>query len=116
MADRRVRLSRVAGEDSRFLDRYDFGDDWREDVLIEKGFPAEPDRRYLASIDGRRGGQPEDCGEPLGYAEHLEVRADRAEPRHREYREWVGDFFDPEAFDPADFDEHVRTLRALRQW
>jgi hypothetical protein len=85
---------------------YDFGDDWRHKVELEKVLPAEPNVTYPRCLKGRRASPPEDCGGPWGYAELLEVLAD---PQHEQYGEakaWVEMMkerpFNPEAFDPAD--------------
>lgn len=84
---------------------YDFGDDWRHQVALEKILPAEPGASYPRCLKGRRACPPEDSGGPWSYQELLEVLAD---PQHEQYAElsaWVESLaegaFDPEAFDPA---------------
>ena len=43
---------------------------------------------------------PEDCGGPWGYARLLAVLRDPKHEEHEEMAEWIGEDFDPEAFDP----------------
>jgi hypothetical protein len=84
---------------------YDFGDNWRHTVKLEKVLPVEPGATYPRCLKGRRACPPEDCGGPWGYQQLLEILAD---PHHEQYREtkiWVESMkegpFSPEAFDPA---------------
>ena len=49
-------------ERARVVYRYDFGDDWRHDIVVEKIIPAEPGVAYPRCTGGRRDGPPEDCG------------------------------------------------------
>jgi Plasmid pRiA4b ORF-3-like protein len=56
-------LAQVAGaERAKAVYRYDFGDDWRHDIVVEKIIPAEPGVAYPRCTGGRRDGPPEDCG------------------------------------------------------
>ena len=42
---------------------------------------------------------PEDCGGIWGYYNMLEVLQNPNEEEYEDYREWLGDDFDPEYFD-----------------
>ena len=56
-------LAQVAGaERAKVVYCYDFGDDWRHDIVVEKIIPAEPGVAYPRCTGGRRDGPPEDCG------------------------------------------------------
>jgi hypothetical protein len=44
-----------------------------------------------------------------GYRELLEILTDPARPEHDERREWLGRPFDPEAFDPHEFEDKSTT-------
>lgn len=103
-----VRLDSVAGAGSRFLYRYDFGDDWRHDVVVEKVVPDDGTITVPACVDGRRACPPEDCGGTSGFARMLEILADPSHPEHLEQSEWVGRDYDPAAFDPSEFEENLR--------
>lgn len=79
---------------------YDFGDGWRHKIVLEKVLSAEPGVKYPLCLSGKRACPPEDCGGIWGYEELLEIMKD---PNHEEYEErmeWIGDDFNPEAFDP----------------
>jgi Plasmid pRiA4b ORF-3-like protein len=56
-------LAQVAvAERAKAVYSYDFGDDWRHDIVVEKILPAEPGVAYPRCTGGRRDGPPEDCG------------------------------------------------------
>lgn len=109
--ERRTRLDAIAGEGSSFRYTYDFGDSWDHRVLVEKVLPADTTPTVPVCIAGRLACPPEDCGGPWGYRELLEILADPTHPEHDERREWLGRPFDPEAFDPSEFEDKLRNGR-----
>lgn len=109
--ERRTRLDAIAGEGSTFRYTYDFGDGWEHRVTVEKVLPAGSVATVPACIDGRRACPPEDCGGTWGYRELLEILADPEHPEHDERRDWLGRPFDPEAFDPSEFEDNLRNGR-----
>lgn len=74
---------------------YDFGDGWEHTIKIERLADAEPGVLYPRLIDAKGRCPPEDVGGPWGYAEFLEALGDPQHERHDEFREWVGEEFDP---------------------
>ena len=90
----------VARGVERFLYVYDFGDDWRHDIVIERVSEGEPHIDYPVFVDGKRRGPPEDVGGVGGFMEFLEAVRD---PMHREHREMIRWYSKP--FDPLDIDE-----------
>lgn len=107
--ERRTRLDAIAVEGSSFRYTYDFGDGWDHRIVVEKVLRATDVGAVPACIDGRRACPPEDCGGAWGYRELLEILADPAHPEHDERREWLGRPFDPEVFDPAEFEDNLRS-------
>ena len=92
---------------------YDFGDDWRHEIVLETVGRREAGTRYPRCLGGARACPPEDCGGIHGYAEVLATIAD---PHHEEYAstmKWLGRRYDPEAFDPARvrFDDPTKRWR-----
>ncbi|CAN5796507.1 hypothetical protein BH23ACT2_BH23ACT2_07190 [soil metagenome] len=108
--ERAVRLDSVAAAGSSFHYTYDFGDDWRHKVTVEKVGPVEPGTAVPDCIGGRRGGTPEDCGGPWGYQGILESLGGR--PGASDARlDFVGPSFDPATFDPGDFALNLANVR-----
>jgi len=81
---------------------YDFGDDWKHKIQLEKILPADKNITYPICTAGERACPPEDCGSVRGYEEFLEAIMDPQHQRHEELLEWAGGEFDPEHFDPKE--------------
>lgn len=107
-----IRLAQIApAVKSKFRYEYDFGDDWQHTVVVEKTLPAEEGRAYPLCLTGKRACPPEDCGGPWGYAELLEAISTPEHKEHAELRDWVGEEFDPEAFDLDAVNAELRRRR-----
>lgn len=110
--EHRARLNTLAPtEGSTFSYRYDFGDDWRHAIRVEKILPPEPGAQYPRCLTGKRSGPPEDCGGIWGYAELIETLQNPEREDYEEMRELVGDDFDPEAFSVETINAALRQLR-----
>ena len=97
-----VRLSDLidgSAKKVRWIYTYDFGDDWRHEILFEGSPPVDPEVSYPQCVDGKRACPPEDCGGTWGYVDLVAAISDKKHERHEEMLEWIGEF-DPEEFDP----------------
>lgn len=92
-------------EKQRIKYTYDFGDDWRHSVVVEKFLQVDASLNYPLCIKGKRACPPEDCGGPWGYADFLEAIGDTTNPEHDEMLEWIGEEFEPEEFDIEETNE-----------
>lgn len=101
----------VANVPGRFAYEYDFGDNWQHILEIERLFAIEEGIHYPRCLAGARACPPEDVGGIPGYKEFLEAIKDPKHPEHEDYLGWIGNNFDPEAF---DIDVINRRLRALQ--
>jgi len=109
---RDVRLSEVVEQGhTRFRYDYDFGDDWRHIIDIERTLPAEGGVRYPRCVQGERACPPEDCGGPHGYPYLLNKLQDPEHEEHEWALEWTGDDFDAEEFDLGKVNEKLHQLR-----
>lgn len=105
-----VRLDEVAAQRTKLRYTYDFGDDWRHEVLVEEVRAPLPGERLPVCLAGRRACPPEDVGGAYGYDNFLAAYDDPSHPEHDEYRTWVGRFFAP-----ADFDRDETTSLLQRE-
>jgi Plasmid pRiA4b ORF-3-like protein len=102
-----VALRDALGARRTFQYVYDYGDDWRHKVKVERVvMPAEP-IAYALCIGGENACPPEDVGGAPGYDEFLEALADPNHSEHEHFKTWIGRPFDPSAF---DIDEVNRRL------
>lgn len=94
----------------RFVYEYDFGDSWRHVILVEPPTTDAPSAPYPICTDGEYAGPPEDCGGVPSYEVLCDAIADPAHPQHAHWREWLGDDFDPNAFDRDKINAGLRRL------
>lgn len=111
---RSIRLSELVEQGhTRFRYDYDFGEDWKHIIEIEKTLPAEEGVRYPRCVKGERACPPEDCGGPYGYPDFLDKIQDPKHEEHEDTLEWVGGEFDPEEFDLEEVNDD---LYHFRRW
>ena len=83
----------------KFRYEYDMGDSWLHEIKVEKVGFVEPGVQYPRCTGGARACPPEDCGGFPDYMNILESFADPKHPEREELLEWIGEDFNPEAFD-----------------
>lgn len=101
----------TVGKVRRFFYDYDFGDNWRHEVVVEEVTAWPFGLKYAVCLDGQRACPPEDVGGTPGYEDFLRVLAD---PEHDEYEHmvgWSGGGFDPEEFSLAEANIALQRLR-----
>jgi Plasmid pRiA4b ORF-3-like protein len=89
----------LAGRCVKFQYEYDMGDSWTHEIKVEKVLSARSDVHYPRCTGGERACPPEDCGGFPGYFHLREAMADPKHPEHNEMLEWIGEEWNPEAFD-----------------
>ena len=110
--ERRYPLGQIAPREKRkFVYEYDFGDSWEHEIVVEKILPPEPEVKYPVCVKGKGACPPEDVGGVWGYAEFLQAIRDPNHEEHDMYLEWMGDEFDPEAFDLDEVNQALRRIK-----
>ena len=102
----------VQREGMKFTYTYDFGDDWKHEVLVQKILKPDPKGTYPVCLGGERGCPPEDCGGAWGYEELLETIGNPEHEEHDRIMEWLGGSFDPEAFDAKAVNRSLKKAKA----
>ena len=99
MDEEQVTLREALGARKTFLYVYDYGDNWRHKVKIEKIVTLDAPISSGVCIGGENACPPEDVGGAPGYEDFLAALADPNDPEHEHLKEWIGGSFDPAAFD-----------------
>ena len=97
-----VTLQEALGARKTFMYVYDFGDDWRHKIKVEKIITLDAPLSLAVCLEGENACPPEDVGGPPGYETFLDALADKTNPEHEDLKEWIGGSFDPAAFDVAE--------------
>ncbi|MHA6757043.1 IS1096 element passenger TnpR family protein [Streptacidiphilus sp. PAMC 29251] len=94
-------------EGGRLEYTYDFGDDWRHQITLEKSLPVTSGERHVRCTGGRRA-MPcaEDTGGPWGLQAVLDAVADRTSPAPEPWAHLV-ETLREEGFDPTAFDRET---------
>jgi hypothetical protein len=91
---------------------YDFGDGWKHHLeLIE--ISNAPQNELLPSlVSGQNACPPEDCGGVYRYREIIEILADPAHEEFENIKEWLGQKFNPVAFNKLTIERGLGILGA----
>ncbi|MBN1181318.1 MAG: plasmid pRiA4b ORF-3 family protein [Bacteroidales bacterium] len=87
-------------EGQKFTYIYDFGDDWKHSITLEK--ITDNTILYPNCIDGKGNCPPEDCGGPWGYENLKYILSDPNNTEYEGLAEWLG-LEDNETWDPEEF-------------
>jgi hypothetical protein len=76
-------------EKQKFTYLYDFGDDWKHQITLEK-ILVDDEIEKPVMLKGEGACPPEDCGGPWRYMDLKETLADKKHPEYKEMRAWLG--------------------------
>jgi len=108
---RRMTLEKIFSQGrTSFLYEYDLGDSWMHEITLQRLVETEEEEK-IGCTGGARACPPEDCGSTTGYYHLLVALSDPDHEEHDAMLEWVGDKFDPNAFNVAAVDQALRRLR-----
>ena len=78
---------------------------------VEKVLPPDAAFKHPVCLAGANACPPEDCGGVWGYYNLLGILADSKHPEHEEMKEWIGEEFDPAAFDLNGVNSGLKQLK-----
>ena len=107
MDEGHVTLREALGARKTFVYVYDYGDNWRHKVKVEKIVTLDAPISSGVCIGGENACPPEDVGGAPGYEEFLAALADPNNPEHDELKDWIGGSFDPTTFDVAEVNQRL---------
>lgn len=90
---------------------YDFGDSWKQTIVLEKIVKNEELVQNPICNDGANCAPPEDCG---GLPEYYQLVKSMKNPKSKEYKEnvvWLGKKYDPKYFDLAKVNMGLKILK-----
>ena len=118
----KVPISEYFGEPgARAAYVYDFGDQWRHEILLEGVRIRSETVKYPVCMDGERACPPEDCGSISGYQRLLKAIASPGTAIYREKCWWLKNHaknyfpYRPDHFAPnqVEFSDSSKRLRML---
>jgi hypothetical protein len=94
----------------RFTYGYHFGEGWQVEVRVEKNEAAQKGAHYPLCVAGERAGPPEDCGGLEAYHDMLACIKEPQSELGREWLEWLGPDYDPNACDLEKINKALKKL------
>ncbi|GGJ80401.1 hypothetical protein GGR02_003461 [Anoxybacillus voinovskiensis] len=99
-AQRTLAKEHLHKEKQKIIYTYDFGDDWKHTITLEKIEKTAEPLTHPICLKGKRACPPEDIGGSWGYQETLAMlQDDTRKEESEEFFDWYGGTFDPEYFD-----------------
>lgn len=109
--DRDVTLADIdLGSREHFTYGYHFGEGWQVDLRVEKSGAVGKGVVYPVCLAGERAGPPEDCGGLEAFHDMLACLKEPHTELGREWREWVGPDYDPEACNLEQINKALKKL------
>jgi Plasmid pRiA4b ORF-3-like protein len=90
---------------------YDFGDDWRHHVVLEKIIQGNESLKTPICLGGERRCPPEDVGGVRGYEKFLEVIFEPTNDEFKHLVGWAGGPFQAEEFDLKAVNKTLSRMR-----
>ena len=99
----------------RFSYVYDFGDNWRHNIIIEDVREGTADIEYPSFVDGERCCPPEDVGSTWGFMNFLEAALDPTHENHEKVLAWYGKPFDLNEIDEFSVRRRLMMIARCRR-
>lgn len=108
---RTYRIGQLLTREKDWIDyTYDFGDNWKHRITLQKILPRTPGQSLPLCISGKRRCPPEDSGGVGGYYYMLSVLQDPKDSDHAHISEWMGENIDPDEFSVDAVNRRLRRM------
>lgn len=94
----------------RFTYGYHFGEGWQVQIKVEQTTELKKGATYPSCIGGERAGPPEDCGGLEAFHDMLACIKEPQTELGREWLEWLGPDYNPEACDLERINKALKKL------
>lgn len=94
----------------RFTYGYHFGEGWQVEIRVEKHEAPAKGLHYPLCLEGERAGPPEDCGGLEAFHDMLACIKEPHTDLGREWLEWLGPDYQPDACDLEKINKALRKL------
>lgn len=113
-----VKLKDVISDTKEFINYlYDFGDNWRHKIRVEKFLALDNSLKYPICINGQMSCPPEDCGGISSFYYYLDVLKDKMHPEFKEIKEWFPKKYDASKFDKEKANKKLEKLeKYITKW
>ncbi|AEM78237.1 plasmid pRiA4b ORF-3 family protein [Thermoanaerobacter wiegelii] len=101
-----IKLSEYIPKYKRLLYVYDFGDNWKHYIEVEKVID-DYDKNYAICIDGEGNAPPEDVGGEFGYDKFLEIIPDKNNPEYEGTLVW-GEYQGYKDFNISEVNKNIK--------
>ncbi len=113
---KKVKLAKLGlQEKDKFRYTYDFGDDWKHTIKVEKILPGENPYGSPFCLEGERNCPPEDCGSIQGYEDIVEAMKNKKSKEAKEFIEWLGEPYDSEYFDINGINKRLKSIKPKKK-
>ena len=107
----RTKLTRALEHASTIDYVYDFGDNWRHRIKLEKTLVSDPQLELPLCVGGANAAPPDDCGGVPGYYDFVEALSDPNHPEHAQMSAWIGRPWDPTGFDLVNVNSWLNDIK-----
>ncbi len=90
---------------------YDFGDNWRLLIEVEKAFPVRTVLKHAVCVGAEYSAPPEDVGGVGGFQQFLDALGNPEDEEHDNYVEWSGGNYDFSRVDLAEINARLQQIR-----
>jgi len=113
LLEKKYKLSQVLVKPKdKIIYEYDFGDGWEHVLVLEKVLDGEQKIKTPVCLGGARACPPDDCGGMPGYYDILEILKNPDDPEYADTLDWLGEGFDPDAFDVEAINKTLKSIRS----